>query len=107
METHTDKFMKTAPTGLKSGVLAGLAVLGIAFLGSITSADAQLMVGLKLKKKYYVSYEPIQAEVSVSNRSGKDVVLGARLEVVRRLRGGDARAERVRRHHERRPPGRR
>jgi len=34
------------------------------------------MLGLKLEKKYYVAYEPIKAEVTISNRSGKDVVLG-------------------------------
>lgn len=39
------------------------------------SAHAQLLVDLKLKKKTYVNYETIEAEVAVHNRAGRDVIL--------------------------------
>ena len=47
-----------------------------AFLGLATDATAQLMVELKLNKNLYVAYEPINAQVTVSNRAGRDIVLG-------------------------------
>lgn len=53
-----------------------------AFLGMaaaiclLSTASAQLMVDLKLSKNLYVAYEPITAEVTVSNRAGRDIVLG-------------------------------
>ena len=59
-----------------TGLLGSIIVLGAAFFGSVHSADAQLMIDLKMKKRSYVAYEPIMVQVVVSNRSGKDVVLG-------------------------------
>lgn len=44
--------------------------------GFLPHASAQLMVNLKLNKDLYVAYEPINAEITVSNRAGRDIVLG-------------------------------
>jgi len=49
---------------------------GAVILGASGVANAQLAVELKLDKKTYVSYEPMSAEVTIYNRSGRDVVLG-------------------------------
>lgn len=68
--------MKKASVGIHSGLLGLTFVLSIAFFGFQSSADAQLMVGMRLEKRFYVDYEPIKAQITVSNRSGKDVVIG-------------------------------
>ena len=39
-------------------------------------AHAQFGIEVKLNKATYVTYEPVEAEVNISNRSGSDVVLG-------------------------------
>ena len=55
-----------------------LAIIGSAGLicGFSSDASAQLMVQMKLNKNLYVAYEPINAQVTVSNRAGRDIVLG-------------------------------
>ncbi|MDB6139841.1 MAG: hypothetical protein JWO94_2913 [Verrucomicrobiaceae bacterium] len=42
----------------------------------VSSAMAQFQVGLELDKKTYVAQEPMTATLTVTNRSGADVVLG-------------------------------
>jgi hypothetical protein len=42
----------------------------------VSAAQAQIAVELQLAKKNYVAYEPVNAVVTVYNRSGRDVVLG-------------------------------
>ncbi len=44
---------------------------------SATPALAQLQVKLELNRNRYVAYEPIHASVTITNRAGKDVVLGS------------------------------
>ncbi len=51
------------------------AVFAAAIAGT-TTVQGQLAVEMKLEKKVYVSYESINAEVTVYNRAGRDVVLG-------------------------------
>jgi hypothetical protein len=48
----------------------------LAALGWAGRAEAQLQVSLQLNRNQFVAYEPILATVTVSNRAGKDVVLG-------------------------------
>ena len=52
------------------------ALIGILPAFNPGSAKAQLMVQMKLQKTHYIAYEPIQATVTINNRSGHDVVLG-------------------------------
>ena len=62
-----------------SHFLAPLAVAfaAVAAIGCmLTQASAQLLVEMKLNKNLYVAYEPIIAEITVSNRAGRDIVLG-------------------------------
>lgn len=50
--------------------------LGAVFaLSLLSTAQAQIVVSMKPLKKLYVAYEPIQVEMSVLNRAGRDVVL--------------------------------
>lgn len=42
------------------------------------SAQAQIVVNMKPVKKLFVAYEPIQVEVSILNRAGRDVVLSGK-----------------------------
>ena len=51
-------------------------VLLSGLLFSLKESKAQLIVDMKLKKTNYLSYEPMEATVTVSNRAGNDVVLG-------------------------------
>src|SRR5262245_11967375 len=49
---------------------------GALFFFGAAAAHAQYEVGLKLNKESYVTYEGVEATVTVKNRSGSDVVLG-------------------------------
>jgi hypothetical protein len=51
--------------------------LPLVALGVFASvAQAQIAVDLQLPKRNYIAYEPVNATVTVYNRSGRDVVLG-------------------------------
>ncbi len=52
------------------------ALLGVIAACSTDSAQAQLMVQMKLQKTHYLAYEPMRATVTINNRSGHDIVLG-------------------------------
>ncbi len=50
-----------------------LLVLGLAF---VTTLSAQFETGLTLNKDTYITYEGLEATVTITNRSGADVVMG-------------------------------
>ena len=53
-----------------------LTLLGLfALAGTLTRADAQLMVHMKLNNKDFISHEAVKATVTVHNRAGADVLL--------------------------------
>ena len=60
------------PLAVLAAAIAAVAAFGCL----LTQASAQLMVDMKLNKNLYVAYEPITAEITVSNRAGRDIVLG-------------------------------
>ena len=64
----------TTASRLAHRLLSTLVVAVALFCG--VSAHAQFQVALDLGRKTYVSAEPITATVTVTNRSGADVVLG-------------------------------
>ncbi|MGK0184761.1 MAG: hypothetical protein ACI9R3_000535 [Verrucomicrobiales bacterium] len=68
--------MSLPNNGHRSGRLRAVITAMAAALCLISSATAQLMVDLKLNKNLYVAYEPVNAEITVSNRAGRDIVLG-------------------------------
>ncbi|MDB6074684.1 MAG: hypothetical protein JWO89_2324 [Verrucomicrobiaceae bacterium] len=45
-------------------------------VSGVSTATAQYQVALELNKKTYVSQEPMSATITVTNRSGADVILG-------------------------------
>jgi hypothetical protein len=45
-------------------------------LGALNPAQAQFMTNIKLNKDNYMTYEPVEATITISNRSGGDVVMG-------------------------------
>jgi hypothetical protein len=59
---------------LITGWLAGL--VSALILLAAPRAPAQVLVTLELNKKVFVAYEPILATVTVSNRAGRDIILG-------------------------------
>ena len=67
---HSQRFL--SPLG--STFVIALTLLGFTFLAPWS--QAQLVVDLTLDKKTYVAYEPIKIQVRVSNRAGRDIVLG-------------------------------
>ena len=40
-----------------------------------TSTQAQIQVGLKLKRLQYIAYEPVMATLTITNLAGRDVEL--------------------------------
>jgi hypothetical protein len=50
-------------------------VVALVLIGA-PRASAQVLVTLEMNKKVYVAYEPILATVTVSNRAGRDIILG-------------------------------
>lgn len=50
-------------------------LIGVLTLASATMSSAQLMVQMKMNKDSYMAYEPVKATITVSNRSGHDVIL--------------------------------
>lgn len=50
-------------------------LIGILMLVSASISSAQLMVQMKMNKDSYMAYEPVKATITVSNRSGHDVIL--------------------------------
>lgn len=53
-----------------------IALVAVSALLGGSSVFAQFQVGIKLDKHVYISQEPMTCEVTVTNRSGADVVLG-------------------------------
>ena len=56
--------------------LFGLALAATVWFATAATSHAQLQVRMDLDKGLYVSYEPIKVTVTVTNRAGRDIVLG-------------------------------
>lgn len=50
--------------------------LSVLFLAACSTASAQYEITLKLNKESYLTYEGVECTVTVTNRSGADIVLG-------------------------------
>jgi len=53
-----------------------LLILGLLFAGDRPSLQAQYMTNVTLNKVTYLTYEAVEATVTISNRSGADIVMG-------------------------------
>ncbi|MEM8953288.1 MAG: hypothetical protein AAGD22_03965 [Verrucomicrobiota bacterium] len=54
----------------------GVIVVAIGLSIGVSETRAQIAVDLQLPKRDFIAYEPVNATVTVYNRSGRDVVLG-------------------------------
>lgn len=53
-----------------------LLLLAVVFWGLASTAQAQFLTNVKLNKHTYLTYETVEATVTINNRSGSDVVMG-------------------------------
>ncbi len=56
-------------------VITGSGLSAFCFFILLTAADAQIQVDLKFKRLQYIAYEPVTANIAITNLAGRDIEL--------------------------------
>ncbi len=61
--------------GVARYIITRRSLTALCFFALVTAADAQMQVDLKFKRLQYIAYEPVVANVAITNLAGRDIEL--------------------------------